>query len=336
MERWADGDKYAIRLAVQGITVMDTRFDGRRVFRNMVGERYATVATPRDGKAAMGRDLGVMWTSATSIDDFLKVDKAEVLEKKETSLPDGKLATRYDILFGAPYKEWPAKRSHLYVYVDSGTARIVRWEQLIRGGEVAARGVVEYPSEVSAGIFEGRASAGTRLYDIDWERQRLASMMKTGIGTLSVKGAKATVRAVLLDRRNSLTVLWTGASPNGDLAQPLRIPGIRFESRPFGLREFTTGRGLEPYSHLPSTVVADHLGGMSQTLKEAPREGIDIEIPVFTEDHKTPIRNKAGKTVGYRSRFVGYDTLRNVKPLQIPDLWSFADELGIRRAPPAK
>jgi hypothetical protein len=329
MERWSDGGKYSLQMWMEGRLVTDSRFDGETLFRRMGRQPFAVVSRLDPKQRRHIPDVASYWDGVSSIDEFVKRENAEPVGEPERKDENGVRRLRYELALRRWGKGATGSRGRMYAYVDIKTSRVIRWEALDSAGEVVGRGTVEYPAEVEPDIFRPPAKLDVPVYDMDLAHRRLTDSMKRGVATVKSGAARATVRAVLLDSSGNLTVLWTGAPPNGDLRPPVLVEGIPTTLSPYGVRAFTTSRGLEPTPYAPSTVLGKPLGGMTIHLDGKAPKRLTLRIPVFTADGSVPVKTESGEVVGHRSRFVGYDTVRNVEPFKIPMIYDFSQELGL-------
>jgi len=329
-ERWWDSGKYALTIFSREGQVYASRFDGMRQYNCLTFQRFATVQAVHTSPSKIG-DMGPFWSQATTLDGLIKNQKASIKSKTTVKLADGREGVRYLVRFG-PGSTNLFRQRDMQVDIDPETSRIVGWENISADGPIV-RGRVDYPDAIDVVNFKPPQDSKLPLHDLDRERATLASTLRQGVGEVRFGAQKAMVRAVLLDPRNYLTVVWTGASPNGDLKEPFLLPGAGVTlGRAYGVAPFTTSRVLSPEPYAKSTILGVPMGGMSREVKGVLSDTISLKVPIYKEDRTQPLKDKVGRVMGYRSKFLGYSTLTGVHPLKLAAHQYFGPELGLVRA----
>jgi hypothetical protein len=325
-ERWTDG-----RRSVWFLGGKRKRgyfgTDGVRSYRYFPGNDYAIV-TNVGGRRSEGafEALGV---DSLDVEEITRAkDVRQIGDPVRQTTPEG------------PRLRYRLKRSgrnayyeEVRVYTALDDPRVRRWEAVNAAGDTEIYGLIDYPEQVPQEVFEGIPPKGVKVFDIDRETARLRKTVAKGLGTQTVNGHSITLRAVMVDPRNNVSVLWTGTPPNGDLQPPVQIDGTKTRLA-YGLSILTN----KVYEYVPPAVVPDflpgHLAGMSiQTTKPVP-DRIDLTVPVFAPDRSRPVYDFEGRRTGYRSRFVGQAKFRNVPVLRPGPFFFYLDVLGLREPRP--
>jgi hypothetical protein len=327
-DRWVDGKRYAFEL---GFGKSFGRFvnDGKRTYRHNPGSKYATVeSSPNEEFTPYLAGFGSV--KSLSIDEMLQGSNVRpVGEPQEKTLPEGK-RTMYRVEYLTDPKDGKVEVSSTgNFYVVPGDSRIRRWELLDTKGEIVFWGTLDYPEDIPERLFKFEVPAGVTLYDLDAGKARIRQTLAKGFGTKRVGGQSVTLRAVMVGTNNDLTVLWTGAPPNGDLQPPIKVEGMP-GLKPYGLTIMTT----KVYRYVPAVEKLEYLptslGGMSVLSKTPMPSKVTVTIPVFAPDPKQPIYDFEGKKTGYRSRSVGSVTYRDVPVLRVGPFHSYLNALGLR------
>ena len=313
-EFWMDHDKFA-KHYMHRIYDMWTRFDGTREYychtRAPYGEIHTVTAGQRSGPY-FRPTLTLM--EDDSLETFLKKPSNVLVAREETKLSDGRAVTRYriKILPSRKYEEG----GQMNVFVLPGRNLVVRCEYLTKDGKPSTVCDIDYPESIPDAQF--KPLTDRPVYDEDVEKEQLVAQLRKGLGTIECKGVKANIRAVVATpgKEGFMTVLWQGASPNGEMSEPIKVVGV--PTRPtFGDSDLTTSRVLPKYNERVRNVPKSPLGGAGVMFKQGLPDRVTLQIPIYTQDPSKPIKDKNGKVLGYRSKFVGYGTLRDVTPLKI-------------------
>jgi len=333
IEHWSDGNRFAMSYGVAGKYVMMARFDGKRVYSEQGPFGYATIQTIPEKDRQREASLGFLGHGVQLIEDYIKDEKGKVEGQEKVTDPELGEVIRYKIRTSM-LRNMKWVYTHRFIYVEPDTTRIRRWELLDQVGEVSERGSIEYPEKIDDSVFTIPEHPTMPVHDIDLERKEVAATIRKGIAEVHAGGAKAKVRVVLSEMNHYLWVFWSGAPPNGDLKYPVMVVGQK-PTRAFGQPVFTSSRVTltGPY---PSLLGPEPLSGMCIPLFTKTPDTITLKIPLFVKDLKQPIRGASNKVLGYRSRFVGYDTLPNVHPIQVPSIYTFADYVGFHTNVPFK
>lgn len=328
LDRWVDGKRYSFEI---GFGTGIGRFvnDGKRTYRHLPGAKYATVESSPNGDIAPYLP-GFGSVKSLSIDEMLKGDNIRpVGEPQEKTLPEGKR-----IMYRVEYLTDPKSgkvevNSAGNFYVAPGDPRVRRWELLNMKGEVVFSGTLDYPKDIPERVFEFELPAGVTLYDLDAGKARIRKTLEKGFGTKQVGGQSVTLRAAIAGTGNDLTLLWTGAPPNGDLQPPIKVEGMP-GLKPYGLTIMTT----KVYRYVPAVEKLDYLptplAGMSVQSKSPVPDKVTVTIPVFAPDPRQPIYDFEGKKTGFRSRSVGSVTYKDVPVLRGGPFYNYLDVLGLR------
>ncbi len=329
-EDWYDGSKYAEKLYLRDREMFDWRFDGVRSYHHMATSPYSTVRTIKGPNAALyyADRREPFLSNSTSLKEFIQDQKGIVQSQSDVTLAEGKKGTRY-ILKLTPKSGYREQGLTIQADADLETSQVVVWSTFNKG-VLASRTTVEYPNALDGNLFEAPREPGVTLYDIDQDEELVRKRLVMGFGDVQVGNQVAKVRGVYLDGGKNLIVLWTGASPNGDLKQPIRVKGVKTRhGDSYGISGFTTSRVLASQVRGRSPVLNEFMGGMAKALTGPIPDTFTIDIPVYREDRSQPIKDKVGKTLGYRSKFLGYSTLKNVRPLKISGLYDHSEILGL-------
>lgn len=330
-ERWVDGNRYSFQ--------MGERFgrmgsDGKKQYQYFAqGKSMLVWKASKDSAQAYLSGLGNI--PSFSVDDLIKGDKVRpVGEAKEIDTSEGKRLV-YSVEYLSDPKDGKVEvTSTGKFYVAPGDPRIRRWELLDKKGEPVYSGTLEYPDHIPDEVFAFKPPVGTQVFDIDAGNAQIRKTMERGFGTKSVGGQSVTLRAVISSPEgNYLTVLWTGAPPNGDLLPRVKAEGLSTKLS-YGLSTMTT----KVYEYVPPAKKLDylptHLGGMTLVSHAKVPDKVTLLVPVFAPDPKRPVHNFEGKPTGYRSRFVGTVTYRDVPVLRLGPFHMYLNALGLREPRP--
>jgi len=326
IDRWSDGSRYCMSYGSKGQTVFEARFDGVRSYSCQSALGFCVIQTipPADRKSA--GSFGFHGRGLNLIEDFIKDEKGKVeAQDKVTDEQLGEVL-RYKIRTSMlRNRKWVF--AHQLIYVEPDSRRIRKWELLDEKGEAEQRGTLDYPDSIDDSQFTIPETPPFPVHDLDVERKQVEATIRKGVGVVSAGGAKATVRAVLSENNRYLWVFWSGTPPNGDLAQPVIVAGTA-SKKAYGVPILTSSRVNVKEPH-PSVLGPEPLSGMCIALGSATPDSLTLKIPLFVKDLKHPIRNASHQVLGYRSRFVGYDTIKNVQPIRVPSVYRFGDLTGL-------
>lgn len=328
VERWTDGKRYAMKYGGSPQFIFEARFDGERAYSARGPLGYSSIQTvPPSERAATAR-ISFLGSGVQLIEEYIKDEKGKV--EGQEKITDEKLGevVRYKIRNSILRKgKWIY--GHQLVYVEPDTRRIRKWELLDAQGVPEQRGFIEYPESIDDSVFTIPSEPLQPFYDVDVQRKQVAEFIKKGIGVAQVGSAKTTIRAALTESRHYLWVFWSGAPPNGDLKYPVMVEGYSTK-RIFGQPILTSSRVNVKGTY--RSLLGGPLSGMCLQLSKDLPETINLKVPVYVQDKTKPIRDASThKVLGYRSRFVGYDTVKNIHPLAVPSPYVFGDQLGFVR-----
>lgn len=187
----------------------------------------------------------------------------KVLDQRNVTTPEGERTY---------YKLRSTLAGHtLDVYAEPQTGRI-RKIVSVPNGTIAT---IEYPATIDPAVFDVNVALASDAvtYDIDEETAQARRTLAAGLGS---KGG-VTLRLAAMDSSGSLWVLWTGATPEGNLSKPFKVTGVKL-GKAYGLPALTTSWKKARVS-LPAPGIGVRLGGMARpVLTKAPKT-LDISIP---------------------------------------------------------
>ncbi|MGV3617479.1 MAG: hypothetical protein ACO1SV_19305 [Fimbriimonas sp.] len=326
MERWVDGDRHVV-LFGRGKMRAQMGSDGKRSFSYFSGSSYAVVDAPR--ARPQGEYIsGMGEVPSFNIDEMLRDKKVRpVGEPKREKTDDGERLVYTVEYLSADGKEEVTSKGRFYV--AEGDSRVRRWELVSNDGKVSFGGELEYPDRIPREVFAFNPPAGVRVYDLVKGKAELRKVVEKGFGTKSVGGHSVTLRAIMGGPNRDLTILWTGAPPNGDLKHPVKVQGLPV-LRTGGLSILTT----KVYEYVPAAEKLDylptHLAGMIVASKRALPRKVTVTVPVFAPDPSRPVFDFEGRRTGYRSRYVGAVTYKDVPVLDVGRFYDYLDYLNLR------
>lgn len=327
VERWIDGPRFSYRSIGQpGFGTFGS--DGRRYYQIFTDGKYATIESLKQVSSEPYLS-GLGKVKSLSVDELIREEKVRpVGEAKEIDTPQGKRLVYSVEYLADPEKGNMTVTSTGKFYTVPGDSRIRRWELLDKSGEWVYSGDVDYPERIPDETFAFAPAPGTKVYDLDHGRAQLRKTMERGYGTKTVNGQSVTLRAVVAGTYGDLHVLWTGTPPNGDLQPPVELDvPVR---RTYGLTIMTT----KVYEYIPPVEKLDYLptflGGMSVQVKGPVPDKVTVTVPVFAPDPKRPVYDFEGRKKGFRSRFVGRVTYRDVPVIKPGPFYNYLDALGLR------
>jgi len=328
IERWSDGGRYAMKYGGTKDFIFEARFDGVRRYSAQGPMGYATIQTVLPSERKGQAQISFLGSGVQLIEEYIKDEKGKV--EGQEKITDEKLGEvvrykiRNSVLRGG---KWVY--GHQLVYVEPETRRIRMWEVLDDNGVAQQQGFIEYPDAIDDSVFAIPAVPMQPLHDLDVERKQVADSIQKGIGVAQVGSAKTTIRAALSERGRYLWVFWSGAPPNGDLKYPVIVEGHPAK-RAFGQPIMTSSRVNVKGTY--RSLLGGPLSGMGIELPKNLPSSFNLKVPVFVQDKSLPIRDASThKVLGYRSRFLGYDTVKDIHPISVPTFYSFSDQLGIVR-----
>jgi len=313
-EFWMDHDRFAKHFMI-GKQGFWARFDGKREYYSQGQTGFGQIHTVSD-KQRSGPYFRPTLTMMgdESMESFLKRPYLSLIAKEDAKLPDGRDAIRYRIkvLPNKSYREG----GQMSVFLLPESKLIARCENLTAAGKLVGVEEIDYPQSIPDSQFQPLKDRP--VYDEDVEKEQFVAMLRKGVGTIECAGERANVRAVVATpgKPGFLTVLWQGASPNGEMSEPIKVAGISTRAS-FGDSELTTSRVLPKYNMMVRNKPKSPLGGAEVMFNQTLPDRVTLKIPVYKENRADPIKDPAGKILGYRSKFVGYGTLPNVMPLKI-------------------
>ena len=205
-------------------------------------------------------------------------------------------------------KRMKSGRARIDVYVQPGGTRVLGWDNSAADGKAWSRSNVEYPTRISPSEFEPPSKPRLPVYRMDRAVEQVERNLAKGLATVEKDGARSTLVVVAEDHAKAIWTVWRGAPPNGDLAHPVKVIGMK-NGIAFG-HAVLTSKGDRGY-HPP-------YGGHAVQLNRKV-ERIDLDLPIY----------RAGKT---RSIFVGYRRVRNVPVLTIDSIYSLSDVLHLTKS----
>lgn len=331
MDRWQDGDKYSLSFHSNGAFHMDMRFDGTRYYSFRYPLKTATVRTVNEKERSSILWLGKLGERNQSLDAFLGRGHLKVESQKNLTDPDLGEIVRYRIHSDAGTVDHPRKVQLYDVDVDPKTERIRRWQTFDQKGVVVQRGLLEFPPVIEDSQFQPPANPPAPLFDVDAVRPGVVANLQNGLATIGKGKNKAMIRGILVEEDRFVWIFWTGTPPNGRLDHPVKVLGPKVE-RAWGMPNFTTSRVAMSKKFDPASVLKEPLAGMCVILAKKAPDKVSLKIPLFEPAKTKPIKDKTGKVVGYESKFVGYQEVRDLPVTRVSTIWDFASELGIQQS----